>query len=328
MEKMKLGLIGLGYIGRVHLYNCLNLESAKLQAVSDISRKALKLAEKVGVKKTYNDYSKLLNDDSIDAVIIALPTHLHASCVKEAAEAGKHIFLEKPLARNPLEGKDIVSAIRKNGTKFMVGYPFRFASSFQALKENIESGELGEVHLAYATNVASGPFMHRAEGDIPHPVPDWWFNKELTGGGALMDVGSHMVNLARWYLGEISSVRSYLGHRFNFDIEDHAICLFKFQSGTLAIVNVGWFSQQTEVKVELYGTVAHASADLQPPSKVRTAIQLMMRRTPTFYLYHLKELSYFVQCLRQDLTPSPSAEDALKDLEAISLAYGNQIQLN
>ena len=328
MNKIKLGLIGLGYIGKVHLRNCLHLKSASLVAASDISKKALNLAKKTGVEKAYTDYKQLLKDKSIDAVIIALPTHLHTSCAKEAAEAGKHIFLEKPLARNVAEGNEILSEARKNGIKLMVGYPFRFSTRFQALKEKIEGGELGEIQVAYATNIASGPFLHRAEGDIPRPVPDWWFQKELTGGGALMDLGSHMINLVRWYLGEVSDAKSYLGYRFNLDLEDHATSIFKFKSGQMAIVNVGWFSQQTEIKVELLGTVAHASATHTAPSKIKTAIQLMTGRIPDFYIAYLRELSHFIQCLKQDLPPSPSAEDALKDLETISLAYKNQIRLD
>lgn len=328
MDKVKLGLIGLGYIGKVHLRNCLRLKSAKLVAVSDISKKALNLAKRMGVKKTFRDYQQLLNDDSIEAVIIALPTHLHASCVKEAAKAGKDIFLEKPLARDVAEGKDILSTVRKNGIKLMIGYPFRFSSPFQVLKEKIQSGELGEVQMAYATNIGSGPFLHRAEGDIPRPVPAWWFKKQLTGGGALMDLGCHMINLVRWYFGEVSNVKSYMGYRFNLDLEDHATCILRFQSGQIAIVNAGWFSQQAQIKVELLGTVAHASTTHKPPSKIKTAIQLMTRSIPDFCIPWLRELSYFTECLRQDLPPSPSAEDSLKDIEIISLAYKNQIRLD
>ena len=328
MNEIGLGLIGLGYIGKVHLRNCLKLNSAKLVAVSDISNKALNLAKKMGIKKTYSNYQKLLNNNSIDAVIIALPTHLHAPCAKEAAEAGKHIFLEKPLARNVTEGKKIVSTARKNNTKLMVGYPFRFATPFQALKEKIESGELGEVQIANATNIGSGPFLHRAERNIPRPVPEWWLKKELTGGGALMDLGCHMINLLQWYFGEVSDIKSYTGYRFNLDLEDHATCLLKFQTGQIAIVNVGWFSQEAQIRVELYGTVGHVYATHKPPSKAKTAIQLMMKRIPDFYKPFMKELSHFVQCVRQDLPPSPSGEEALKDLETISLAYKNQIRLD
>lgn len=328
MNKVRLGLIGLGYIGKVHLRNSLKLNSAKLVAVSDTSNKALNLAKKMGIKKTYNNYQKLLNDNSIDAVIIALPNNLHAPCAKEAAKAGKDVFLEKPLARNVAEGKEIVSTARKNNIKLMVGYPCRFAPSLQVLKEKIESGELGEIHTAYATHIGSGPFFHRAERGIPRPVPEWRLKKELTGGGALMDSGCHIINLIRWYLGEVSDVKSYMGYRFNLDLEDHATCILKFQNGQTAILNVGWFSQKAQMKVELCGTVAHASASYINPSKVKTAIQLVMRKIPDYYKPFQKELSTFIECVRNDLSPSPSAEDALKDLEIISLAYKNQIRLD
>ena len=306
----------------------MKIESSNLVAVADISKKALKLAKRMGVKQTFTDYDQLLKEPTIDAVIISLPTHLHARCAISAAEEGKHVFLEKPLARKPEEGKKIISAARKNDVKLMVGYPSRFVSAYRDLKRKMESGVLGDIQTAHAMNIASGPFLHRGEGTIPKPVPEWWFKKELTGGGALMDLGSHMINLTRWYFGEVNNIKAYLGYRFNFDFEDHAICIANFASGTTAIINVGWFSRKNAVGIELFGTVAHASAYHSSPSKVITAIQLLLGRTPKFFIPYLKELSHFVQCVRQDLPPSPSGEEALKDLETISLAYKNQIRLD
>lgn len=328
MRKIRLGLIGLGYAGKTHLYNCLKLKYATLVAVSDVSKKALELAKKWGIKKTYTDYKMLLNDKEIDAVIIALPTYLHLPCTKEAAEAGKHILLEKPLARNVAEGQQIVSAVRNHNIKLMVGYPFRFSSAFQFLKERIESGELGEIQVAYLTNIGTGPFLHRTERNAPHPVPEWWFNKELTGGGALIDLGSHMINLARWYFGEIKNIKAYLGYRFNLELEDHAICIANFLSGTKTVINVGWFSQQLLLEVELFGTAGHALARHLQPSKITRVIRNILRKTSKYYMSHLKELSYFVNCVKEDVYPSPSAEDALEDLKIIEEAYKNHICLN
>lgn len=327
MQKLRLGLIGLGYIGKVHLRSCLDIESTEVVAAADVSKKALKLAKKVGVKKTFTDYHQLLKDNSVDAVIISLPTHLHVTCAKEAAEAGKHILLEKPIAKNVEEGKEVVSAANNNDVTLMIGYSYRFAPVFQCLKNNIENGELGEVQTGYATNIASGPFFHRTESGAPQPVPDWWFKQEFTGGGVLMDLGCHMINLIRWYMGEISDIKSYFGHRFNLDLEDQATCLLKFRSGQTAIVNVGWFSQQSQLKVELFGTVAHSSIAHSAPSKVKTAVKLMLRRPAPFFLPHRREIAHFVQCVKEDTRPLTSGEDALKDLEAISLAYKNEIIL-
>jgi len=327
METLRFGVIGLGNMGMVHLRNCLSLEHAKVEAVSDVSKKALNIARNMGVKKAFSDYRQLVNDPSVEAVIIALPTHLHASCAEEAAEAGKDVFLEKPLAKNVAEGKRIISAARRTGTKLMIGYPFRFSSSFRTLKRMIQRGELGEIQIGYATHIGPGPFLHRAKGDAPLRVPSWWFKKELTGGGALMDVGIHMINLVRWYFGEISDVTSYTGYRYNLDFEDYAICIIKFWSGQIAIVNAGWFSQKYEIRVDLHGTFGHASATQNPPSTIRTATQLLIGRPFDFYRHYLKELAYFVQCVRYDRTPLNTGEDALKDLEAISLAYNNKIAL-
>lgn len=325
MIKTRLGIIGLGYVGKIHLRNCLNLKSAELSAVSDLSEKALSSAKKLGVKNTFKNYQQLLKDSKVDAVIIALPTHLHLNCVEKVAEAGKHILVEKPLARNVAEGKKIVSAARKNGVKLMVGYPLRFCSSFMALKERMQTGILGDVQIAYATNVGPGPFIHRADGYSPHPVPSWWFKKELTGGGALMDFGSHMINLLRWYFGEVTDIKCHLGHRFNMEAEDQAVCFVRFAKGNIAILNVSWFSQKSQTKVELYGTVKCDSAEHAPPSKIITALQLLTGRTPIFYLPYLSELEYFVHCIKCDLHPSPSGENAIKDLETISLAYKNAL---
>ena len=326
-KKVSLGLIGLGQIGKVHLQNCLHLETAKLVAVSDISRKALSFAKSMGVNNSSSDYQKLLEDRSIDAVIIALPTYLHASCVQSAAEAGKDILVEKPLARNVAEGKEIVSTATRNSVKLMVGYDMRFSSTFRSLKEKMQNGILGEVQIAYGTNVGSGPFFHRGEGGIPRPVPPWWFKKELTGGGAVMDLGCHLVNLFRWYFGEVTNIKSYLGYRFNMDFEDQATCIAQFTSGPIAVINVGWFSQKRKLEVELFGTVKHTLAGHAPQNRIITAIKRLAGISSQFYSPFFRELEHFVHCVRNDLQPSPSGNDALKDLETISLAYKNEIVL-
>jgi predicted dehydrogenase len=210
----------------------------------------------------------------------------------------------------------------------MIGYPSRFYSGYFDLKRKMETGALGDIQTAHAMNISAGAFLHRGEVGIPKPVPEWWLNKELTGGGALIDLGSHMINLARWYFGEVDNVKTYLGYRYNFDFEDHAICIINFKSGTTAIINVGWFSQIAKIGIELFGTVAHASAYYSSPNKVITAIQLLLGRTPRFFVPLLTEVSHFIRCINEDIQPLTSGEDALEDLETIERAYGNQILLD
>jgi UDP-N-acetylglucosamine 3-dehydrogenase len=315
-------------MGNIHLQNALRLQKARLVAVADISRKALVKASNMGVRKTYNDYKELLKDAEVDAVIIALPTHLHLECARQAAEAGKDILLEKPLTRNVEEAKELISAVRSNSIKLMVGYPLKFFEPFRRLRKRMRNGEFGDIEVAYVTRIGPGPFTSRADTHSPIPVPDWWFSKELTGGGVLMDLGSHMINLARWYFGDITHIRSHLEYRFKLNVEDDAICLARFASGTRAIINVGWFSQAYQLRVELAGTVRFGEAQSPISNPLSNIVHYLARGTSESFWPYFNELQYFTNCLIYDRHPSPSAEDGLKDLEAISLAYNNQISLN
>lgn len=327
MKTVKIGLIGLGEIGRAHFYNCFRMKNVRLVAVADTSKKSRLLAKAKGVRKVFDHYEKLFEDPAIDCVIISLPTFLHAECAIRAMEHGKHVFVEKPLARNVKEGKEIVEKAQKTGVKTMVGYPMLF-SRFATAKEEIDEGLLGDVVYANAVNVGSGPFSQRSSGSfIPSPVPSWWFKPELAGGGALIDLGSHLINLLRWYFGdEIASVKSVLGHRFNMPTEDSALCFLKFKRGVLATINVGWYSLQKIVKIELFGTAKVISMDSSTKRGSSQFIQLLGVPTAESLSFY-NELNHFIRCVANDKLPFPSAEEGLKDLEIVSLAYRNEIKL-
>lgn len=326
MKQVNLGIIGLGYIGKIHMRHALKIPNVNLVAVADSSKRALKEPKNAGVK-TFTDYEQLLQEPNVDAVVIALPTHLHLKCSQQAAEADKHIFLEKPMARNVEEAKAIVSAAQKNSVKLMMGYPLRFNKTFRELKAKLKTRSLGDIVVAYGTFISAGPFFHRAESHTPRPVPTWWFNKELTGGGALTDVGSHIINLLRWYFGEITDITSHLGYRFNLDFEDSATCIAKFDSGTRAVITAGWFMQGYQLKVECFGSVDHAIAQHRPGNRLVAATQMLTTGISDFHRPHFDELQYFADCLLKNKEPSPSGFDGVKDTEAISNAYKNAIRL-
>jgi predicted dehydrogenase len=330
LKNVNLGLIGLGTRGKTLLDGCLRLENANLVAVADVSKKALRFARDIGVKNVQVDYNKLLNDQTIDAVVISLPNFLHYECAKRAAEAGKDILLEKPLARNLMEGEQILSYVKREGVKLMLGYGLRFSEPFTRLKDQIQNGELGEVQIASATNISTGPFSPRTAISEPAPVPAWWFDKELTGGGALLDLGSHIINILRWYLGEVDSVKSYLGYRFNLGFEDSAVVFLKFKNDAIATVNVGWFSKDYRVSVELYGTVKGVYAANSHPGFLdfaSDAIKSRFGKIKRSLVNTCKELQYFVDCVNSDVNPYPSGEEGLLDLKIISLAYNNTFPL-
>lgn len=327
MKTVKLGIIGLGYIGMLHLNHGLKLPNAEVVAVADNQAKALERAKTLGVKKTYADYTELLKDPEVEAVLISLPTHLHLKCSQLVAEAKKDIFLEKPIAVTVEQAKEVISSAQRNSVKLMVGYPLRFNKGFIQAKEDIENGLLGDVENAHATYIGSGPFFHRADGHSPAPVPDWWFNTDYTGGGVLVDLGVHMINLMRMFFGEITDIQGQFGHRFNMDFEDSAMCLARFSSGTLAVINVGWFSQDYLLRLDFLGSMKHISVDHMPPKTMSRAYQMLTKGVSSFTQPHYDELQYFVDCLVKDENPSSSGLDGLRDLEAISKAYKNQLHL-
>jgi predicted dehydrogenase len=213
MKTVNLGIVGLGAIGQLHLKHGLKLGNAQVVAVADTAKSALERAKQLGVKSTYTDYTEMFKDPQVDAVLISLPTHLHLKCAVQAAEAKKDIFLEKPIAVTVDEAKEVISAAQRNSVKLMLGYPMRFNKHFQQLKQDMDNGLIGDVENCHATYICAGPFVSRSDGYGPSPFPDWWFNPQLTGGGVLVDLGCHIINLLRMLFGEVVDIKGQFGYR-------------------------------------------------------------------------------------------------------------------
>ncbi len=324
LKQINLGVIGLGNEGKIMLQNCLMLKEAKVVAAADLSSKARNAAKDMGVKDVYEKYEDLLKDPKIDGVVISLPNFLHEEAAVKCAEYGKHILLEKPLARTVGEGERILSAAKKASVKLMIGYDMRFDPTIIRIHDQLVDGFFGDVQIAEATNISGGPFSPRGDSAGPVQVPSWWLDKGLVGGGALLDLGSHLVDLFIWYFGEVASASSYLKHIFRTDLEDAATCILHFKNGTVAIAKAGWFSKGFIESVQLCGTAKSISLQLAPTSAsqiVWSGIAKKFGRGKTDP--RLAEIQHFVTCLQRDEQPQPSGEDGLSGLKAIFSAYQN-----
>ena len=306
------------------LNSCTLLKEARVEAVADLSQKARNAAKNLGVPNVYEKYEDLLKDDRVDAVIISLPNFLHEEAAVASAEHGKHILLEKPLARNVVEGERIVSAARKNSVKLMVGFDMRFEPATIRIHDQIVNGFFGDVQLAEATNISGGPFSPRSDHVGPVQVPAWWLNRELVGGGAMLDLGSHLVDLFVWYFGEVESASCYLKHIFRTDLEDAATCILNFKNGTVAVAKTGWFSKSYIEAIQICGTTRSMQVQLSPESTFKRMWKGIARKfgqsanDPRY-----AEIKHFVDCIQKDQQPQPSGEEGLLGLQAISLAYRN-----
>jgi predicted dehydrogenase len=326
-------------MGMLHLMDSLKIDGVEVVAAADYSKRALSKAKCLGVKKLFKDYHEMLNSShDMDAVIISLPNYLHAESVMLALEEGLNVFVEKPLARNVDECKEIVGLVKKSGRKLMVGHCLRFLEAIEKMKKSLDKGHIGSLEVATLEEVINGPFAHPRN---PTPVSDWWFDPERSGGGALFDIGYHMIDLFRFFAGDAEVIFSSLDHKFNLPVEDGAILILRsVDSSVKGIVNVGWYQQtifpKYNFRVILHGNAGFLSSDYMVPHNlylhaVKEGAKNLLRRVfgkrirflsyTYYYEAFYRELEHFFECVKRDLNPLVSAEDGMKIVELIQQAY-------
>ncbi len=330
-------------MGMLHLMVSSRLEGVNVVAAADFSKKGLKKAGSLGVKNLYEDYKEMLKNAQnlgLDAVIISLPNFLHFESIQLSLESGLHVFAEKPLATTVEECREIVKLVKKSGRKVMVGHVMRFTEAIEDMKKSLDNGLLGNLEVLTAEEIINGPFAHPRK---PAPVSDWWFDPKTSGGGALIDIGYHMIDLYRFFAGDANVAYASLDHKFNLQVEDGAIVMLKSSnsnSSTKGIINVGWY-QQTVFPRYNFRTILHGSAgyistdELMPRSLYKHAAKVGIKNIlnramgrkirPLYYTYHnegfYKELDHFFNCVKKDSEPSVTAIDGLKTVEIINQAY-------
>lgn len=245
LETVRVGVIGVG-MGRNHAIHFRDSPEAELVALCDIDEgRAHQVAQEVHPRRIYTRYEDLLADPEIQAVSIALPNYLHAQVTLHALEAGKDVLCEKPLAMNAGEAERMVALARRLGRKLMVHFNVRFNPTSQAVKRAIDEGALGPVY--YARSV-----WHRSRG-IPK-LGGWFTRRSASGGGALVDIGVHRLDLALWLMGYPRPVSvtgaaySHLGRILaereekTFDVDDLAAAFIRFEDGATLTLETSWAS--------------------------------------------------------------------------------------
>lgn len=259
MRKVGAGVIGLG-MGKVHAAHYQECPEADLIALCDMDEGRLaSVAEHTHPRRTYREIDAFLADPELEAVSIALPNALHAEIAIRCLEAGKHVLCEKPLAINAIEGRKMVEVARQTGMTLMVGFNNRFRRKALAVKAAIDCGALGRIYFARAV-------WHRTRG-IPG-LGTWFTRKSLSGGGALIDLGVHRLDLALWYMGYprpvavSGAVYDHLGKRaaaaqgMPFEVEDLGVGFIRFEDGATLVLEASWATnsqKREDQSVQLYG---------------------------------------------------------------------------
>ncbi len=192
------------------------------------------------------DVNALLARPDVDAVIIDAPTSMHRDLMVRAAKAGKHIFTEKCMCLTAADCDEVIRAVEEAGVIFTISFPQRARGRSLLVKKLVEEGTLGDVTLLRARS------SH--DGATAGWLPDYWFDPETTGGGAMMDLGAHPMYLARWLLGRPTRISSLFNARTGWQVEDNAVCVIEFENKAVAVAETSLISGLNPDTLEVYGT--------------------------------------------------------------------------
>ncbi len=260
MRTLRVGVIGLG-IGRSHVRGYQEHPAASVVAVADLDPAKLEEnANLYGVPLRYETAERMLAEAELDVVSVCTPNAFHKPLTIAALEAGCHVLCEKPMALNAADGEAMIAAAERAGRRLMINFSFRFNAQAVALKKRVEAGMLGRVYFGRT-------LWHRRRG-----VPGFggWFGlKELSGGGPLIDLGVHRLDLALWLMGH-PEPEWVVGNTWNaltapvaaaegkpFDVEDFAAAMIRFRDGSMLELEASWASNVKEndvMETRLFGT--------------------------------------------------------------------------
>lgn len=250
----RVGFLGTGWIGRHRLQAILESREAEVAAIADVCRDSAAEAAKLAPGAAVVDSLDALLELGLDAVVIATPSAGHCSQAVRALEAGLSVFCQKPLGRSAYEAQMVVNTARAANRLLGVDFSYRFTDAIQKMYQLVSSGELGEV---YAADLV----FHNAYG----PDKAWFYDAELSGGGCLMDLGSHLVDLALWFFGypHVRSVSSSIfsgGQRLkggSGKVEDYAVVSLVLENGHAVRVACSWnvsAGRDAVIESSFYGT--------------------------------------------------------------------------
>ena len=301
MKQLGWGLIGCGDIAQKRVAPALrNLAAGKLIAVNRAqSELAAGFAKQFGAKRWYLDWKKLLLDEEIDAIYIATPVHLHAEQTIAAAEAGKHVLCEKPMAMNVSECDQMIAACRSNKVKLGVAYYRHFYPVVERIKTIIKSGEIGtpvllEINAFEQFNPETG-----------HPR-SWLLQKNLSGGGPMFDFGCHRIEVFMNICGPVTEVKAMTANVvFDREVEDTATALLRFKRGACGILSVSHAAAEAKDSLHIFGSAGSIRVSILNEGKMRVIGTLGERYEvhPPNANWHAPLIEDFVEAVLTDREP-------------------------
>ncbi len=326
MTPFRVGLIGSGGISRTYMAAFPQVPEGEVVAVWSRQREnAERFAREFAIGFATDRVEDLL--PQVDVVCVNSPNACHAPHAIAAASAGKHVIVEKPLAVSLEEGQAIIDACAAAGVGLAYAEELPFVPKFERAREILESGAIGEVLYLTQREAHGGPYS------------PWFFTRDEAGGGVLMDMACHAIELVRWVLGKpsVAKVTAHVAnalHRDKTELEDHSVIHLEFADGITATCEASWVLQGgMQSRLELWGTEGYLDVDLlhgtglelythrgspqhmAPPGWTMTLTNWVVENG------YPQELSHFLQCFREGSVPRESGADGLVVLEILLAAY-------
>ena len=343
-KKIRVAVIGCGGISHNHLDAYQANPDVEIYALCDINEKNLhEKAEKYGVSRLYTDKDKMLAElPEIDAVSVCTWNAAHAECTIAALNAGKHVLCEKPMALNAPQAEEMLEAAKKNDRLLMIGFVRRFGNDCKIVKDLIEHDRMGDIYYAKATYL-------RRKG-----CPGGWFgDKARSGGGPLIDLGVHVIDLTRYLMGNPKPVSVYgatfhkLGDRHElkgqagyqsmsrsegvqdvFNVEDMATAMVRYDNGAVLQVEASFslnIAHDTGT-IEMFGT--HGGIKLDPEltyygemDGYMTDVKLAIPTALSFSGLFANEVNHFVHCVQTGEPCRNPAEDGVALMKILDAIY-------
>lgn len=314
MKKLNVGIIGAGRIGQVHAKSITyHIPQAKIVAISDIYYEgAEKVAESLGIPNAYEDYHEILNNPEIDAVLICSSTDTHADIAVEAAEAGKHIFCEKPVDLTVAKIKKVIAAVEKAGVKLQIGFNRRYDHNFAEIKRLANDGKLGKLQTIKITSRDPEP-----------PSIDY----VKVSGGIFLDMTVHDFDMARFIGGEVEEVYANAAVTVDEAIGeagdvDTALIALKFKNGAIGVIdNCRKACYGYDQRLEVFGTGGQASAANDTPTNVSYINENgNMTDKPLYFFLErymqsfTDEMTEFINAVQNDELTKTTVNDGLEAL--------------
>ena len=325
---IKVGVIGAGRIGKIHAENlATRIPGVVVEAIADVNLVAAQeLADKLHVPHAYSDYKKIMEDKSIEAVAICSSTNTHADLMIEAAAAGKHIFCEKPVDHSLEKIDRAIAAVKQAGVKSQIGFNRRFDPNFKKLRDLVQQGKIGELHILRITS------------RDPAPPPAEYVK---LSGGMFLDMTIHDFDMARYLSGsEVEEVYAAGGVMVDPAIGvagdiDTAIIMLKFANGAIGTIdNSRKAAYGYDQRAEVFGSGGMAAtANNTPNSSVYSDAEGVHSEKPLYFFLErymesfTAEMRDFITAIREDKPTPVSVEDGLKPV-IIAMAAKKSLEEN